>query len=612
MQLMTDLVGRTLSGRYRLAARLSGGHLGDVYTAGDTLLSRPVAVKVLPHSLSVDESVADRFREEAKAAARLNHPNAVTVLDWGADAGTFYMVMEPIPTTDLRDLLVARGSLAPAQAAELIAQVCDALSAAHRAGLVHRSLKPENILIADGGAKVTDFAFASVAPREDPSSSGMTTTHRYISPEQALGFDASPTSDVWAAGAILCEMLTGRPPLQGAGADLIEKRSHEEPLAPSSFDSSIPGDLDDVVMKACALDPAARFHDASDMAHALRRAGARSLPEAPSIETLVEDISTEFEVVPSDAGPFVKERNPTGHGEPKLRLRFGRILVAMLVIAALVFGGFSAAEFLLAPVTIGVPDTVGLELSDARAEAADEGFGLQVDRVLDLEEPEGVVVGQTPAQGELEEGGTLQLMVSDGQPSIRVPSIEGTSAPLARARVRASGFEIGQVLTRHSSAVRRGDVLKQLPDKGQHDWGSKVHLVISKGPPPVEVPKLEKTLAVFAVKKLKKAGLDVKQTHVYSESVEAGLVISTKPAAGKTLKKGSKIEVVVSLGPELQRVTLPDLRNERVNAAVGELAGLGLQADVVESCKKAKRVVDTEPIAGTTVTENDVITLLVC
>ncbi|MDQ4143398.1 MAG: PASTA domain-containing protein, partial [Actinomycetota bacterium] len=548
----------------------------------------------------------------AKSAARLSHPNAVTVFDWGADAGTFYIVMESIPTTDLRDLLVANGALAPAQAAVLIAQVCDALAAAHKIGLVHRSLRPENILISkDGNAKVADFGIGAGVPREDPSSSGMTTAVRYIAPEQALGFEASVTSDIWTAGAILSEMLTGRPPLQGAGPDLLDLRAHEEPVPPSRFDHSIPVDLDDVVLKACALDPAERFYDASDMAHALRRAGARSLPEAPPVESLVEDISTEFEVVPGP-GTFVKEQPSGRHSKPRLRLRLGRIFVTLLVLTGLVLGGVAGANFLLAPVMVEVPKTVGMELPEARAEVRGDGLGLEVERVLDIEEPKGVVLKQTPATGELEEGDALEVLVSAGPPKLRIPTVEGESATLARARIRASKFEVGRVLRRYSSIVDRGDILKQLPDKGKHEWGSKVHLVISKGPPPVELPKVEGTPVGSAMKRLRRAGLRPHRVDVYSDTLDAGLVISTRPRAGRTVKKGSSVEVVASIGPEFEEVTVPDVRNQRVDDAVAELAALGLQSQAVGSCKRSKRVVDTDPAAGAVLRENETVTLLVC
>ncbi len=336
------------------------------------------------------------------------------------------------------------------------------------------------------------------------------------------------------------------------------------------------------------------------------------MPEAPPIGALVEDISTEFDVVPSEPEVFAKERVPKKPSKPKLKLRVGRILVTLLVLAGLALGGWQAAEFLLAPVTVPVADMIGMELADARREARANELEVEVERVLDLKAPAGEVVAQSPDGGELEEGATLSLVVSDGQPRIRVPSMKGEPASLARARITASGFEIGRVVRRYSSPVPRGDVVRQLPGKGKHDWGSKVHLVVSKGPPPVDIPQLEGELGVFAVKRLERAGLRVEQIDVYSETVDAGLVISTKPAGGKTVKKGSRIEVVVSLGPEFEKVTLPDLRGERVDSAVAELSSLGLQADVVGSCKKSKRVVESDPVGGTTVTENDVITLFTC
>ncbi|HEX2196679.1 MAG TPA: protein kinase, partial [Actinomycetota bacterium] len=222
MRLMRDLVGETLSDRYRLVARVAGGGMGEVYRGHDVLLDRPVAVKILQPSLAADPDLVDRFKDEARAAARLTHPNIVAVHDWGAaDDHTYYMVMEFVAGTDLRDLLVSRGCLAPAQAAEIMACVCDALAAAHAAGVVHRDVKPENVLIArNGRVKVADFGIAAVADADRTMpGGGIPGTLRYLSPEQAAGREASPASDVWAAGAVLSELLTGRPPQQGSGAD---------------------------------------------------------------------------------------------------------------------------------------------------------------------------------------------------------------------------------------------------------------------------------------------------------------------------------------------------------------------------------------------------------
>src|ERR687896_1750975 len=235
MRRLRDLVGQTLSGRCRLVTRLAGGGMGEVFRGQDLLLDRTVAVKVLQPSLAADPDLVELFKAEARAAARLTHPNVVAVYDWGFDdERTYYMVMEYVPGTDVRDVLVGRGFVAPIQAAEIVACLCDALGAAHAGGLVHRDVKPENVLIArDGTVKVADFGIAVVVDADHTvPGGGVPGTLRYLSPEQAQGHEATWASDVWAAGAVLAELLTGQPPLQGAGADLLHRRAGEETPPP--------------------------------------------------------------------------------------------------------------------------------------------------------------------------------------------------------------------------------------------------------------------------------------------------------------------------------------------------------------------------------------------
>jgi serine/threonine protein kinase len=212
MRVLRDLVGQTLSGRYRLVTRLAGGGMGEVFRGQDLLLDRAVAVKVLQPSLAADPDLVERFKQEARLAARLNHPNIVSIHDWGAeDDSTYYMVMEFVPGTDLRDVLILRQSLEVGQALEILASVCDALATAHRAGLIHRDIKPENILIGrEGDVKVADFGIAVVADAEVTSpGSTIPGTLRYLSPEQLNGGVPGPASDLWAAGAVLFECLKG-------------------------------------------------------------------------------------------------------------------------------------------------------------------------------------------------------------------------------------------------------------------------------------------------------------------------------------------------------------------------------------------------------------------
>jgi serine/threonine-protein kinase len=257
VRLARDLVGATFSDRYRLIARIAGGGMGEVYRGHDMLLDRYVAVKILQPTLAGNPEFVDRFKQEARAAARLLHPNVVAVYDYGSeDERTNYIVMEYVAGTDLRDLLVGRGALQSSQAAEIMSAVCDALAAAHEVELVHRDVKPENVLLSrTGTVKVADFGIAVVADAERTAPGGVPGTLRYLSPEQAAGLPATAASDIWAAGALLAECLTGIPPSQGSGPELMARRAQEDPIPPSEFDPEIHSDLDRIVVRACARDP---------------------------------------------------------------------------------------------------------------------------------------------------------------------------------------------------------------------------------------------------------------------------------------------------------------------------------------------------------------------
>jgi eukaryotic-like serine/threonine-protein kinase len=608
MKLSTDLVGRTLGERYRLDARRAAGASGDAYDAHDVLLQRDVVVKVAEDD-GADPDTWSAWKMVAQASARLSHPNVVRVHDWGIEDGFVYLVTDPVTGTDVRDLLVAKGSVEPLQAAEIIACVCDALVASHSLGLIHHDIRPENILITDAGeVKVTDFGVAPVARELYSISSGMASGIRYMSPEEASGHPPTASSDIWAAGAVLAEMLTGKPPHQGSGAELMARRAAEHILPPSLIEARVPKELDEIVLKACALDPADRFTDASHMAHALRRASVRSLPDAPEVEQLVDEVTGEIYLV--DIEDEREMRASKTRRKRTRRVRLGRLALLMFLLLALVAGGITGFRAFLAPDIIDVPPLSGMTLMDARAQALD--FDVAVSgRKHHASIPRGAVISQDPESGEAEEGSSINVIVSLGPPPVRVPDVEGRPKAKAIAVIEAKDLTVGKTLYRYAP-LPAGKVVRQLPGGGKVEVGSEVHLVISKGPTPVELPAIAGAPTADATEVLSEMGLRAKVQEIYSEDAEEGLVVYTEPEAGSTVVRGDSIEVYVSAGPRFEDVTLPDVRNMSTEQATAKLGTTGLRATIVRSCGGGNLVVDTSPVAGSTLKQNDPVTLFVC
>ncbi|MDQ3876840.1 MAG: PASTA domain-containing protein [Actinomycetota bacterium] len=608
---MRDLVDETFANRYRLIARVAGGGMGEVYRGHDLLLDRPVAVKVLQPSLAVDPELVARFKAEARAAARLTHPNVVAVYDWGAeDEHTYYMVMEYVAGTDLRDLLVMRGCIEPAHAVEIMASVCDALAAAHAVGLIHRDVKPENVLIdRHGKVKVADFGIAIVAGNDVTMPGGtIPGTLRYIAPEQAQGRETSPSTDVWAAGAVLSELLTGRPPLQGSGAEMLRRRAEEPLAAPSESMDNIPPDLDAVVAKACALDPADRYRDASEMGAALRRVAVRSMPDTPPVTSLLDDVTSEIRLTDMQETAFAPRSS-----RPYRKLRLGRLLVTAILLAVLIAGGAKAIGSIFGPHPVKVPTVVGISKQRALRVAEARGLRLTVThRMSSLVAPRGRIIGQSPETGELDQGSKLGVIVSSGKPLAHIPDVIGYGQSQAQVVLRAAQLEPGQV-TQKYSAKPEGQVVALSPASGKLPWGATVDLVISRGPRPIGVPDVAGLTVDKAKKQLKGQGFTVTVSSDFSNSVLVGHVIATTPAAGSQAPQGSAITLVVSQGPRYKELTMPDVRNLSVAEARAKLESLNLVVRVVQSCGGSGSVVtETDPIAGSPVREHTRVALFVC
>ncbi len=611
MKVLRDLVGMTLSNRYRLISRIAGGGMGDVYRGHDLLLDRKVAIKVLQPSLARDPELVQRFKQEARSAARLNHPNVVQVHDWGSESDdTYYMVMEYVSGKDLRDVLVGRGPLAPARAAEIVACICDALHASHQMGLVHRDVKPENVLIArDGVVKVTDFGIAALADAERSQPGGtILGTLRYLSPEQAAGEEATAASDLWAAGAVLFELLVGSALQGGSGADLLRRRALEAPEAPSRYSPSVPAEMDAIVLKACSLDPRMRFANAAEMARALRTLAPQEEPD----EDLLVDLTGEVRLPDMQPTSFVARGDLKRQKKGRVRSRFRKLALLVVLLVALAAGGVQAGQAIFGPKEVRVPPVTGLTLADATARAESVGFKLEVTgEERDPQVPAGSVLDQTPADGLLLEGRPISVVVSAGLPLSKVPSLKGMGLDEALAELRAKNLTKGSVNEQFSRTVKVGTVIGQDPRKGRVEWGTKVYIVISKGPRSVGVPEVSGLSADKAEAVLRQAGFVAARVDSFSDEVPLGKVIYTTPGEGAVAPEGSEIQLFVSTGPEFKELTLPDVRGMAVDEAKSLMRGKGLAVSVQQSCP-GSTVVDTVPSAGSTVKESSEVALFIC
>ncbi|MEA2509461.1 MAG: eukaryotic-like serine/threonine-protein kinase [Actinomycetota bacterium] len=611
-RLMVDLVGEVFSDRYSLVSRIAGGGMGDVYRAHDLLLDRPVAVKVLQPSLAADPDFVARFRAEARAAARLTHPNVVGVYDWGS-AGelTYYMVMEYVPGKDLREVLAARGPLHPPQAVQVMAAVCDALEAAHSGGLVHRDVKPENILIErTGRVKVADFGIALALDADRTLPGGVISgTLRYLSPEQAEGEQATPASDIWAAGAVLCELLTGRQPYAGSPADLLRRRAVEPPELPSEIDPELGDRADDVVLRACAVDPADRFATAGDMAEALR-ATAGAWSEASPLRMLVDQDDADIHLPETASTPIVDLRE---RARRPGRSWAWKIAGLALVLLALGVGAFKLHQQLTKPTFVAVPRVVGVSTSKAMRTAAAAGLHAFISgSEPDYSIPKGDVVTQLPEGGKLLEGSRVRLIVSSGLPRFKVPTVQGGRLDGARSLLATVGMTVGTITHRYSDQPP-GTVMAQRPSSGVLAWGSSVDLVLSRGPKPTSIPQVTGLTEAKAVRQLKAGGFKVTKTVEFSDSVAKGTVIGTAPASTTMAPAGSAVDLMISKGPRYKLVTVPDVRTMSIASARNRLEALGLLVQVVQSCGGHGTIVqETDPIPGSVVRQNTQVALFVC
>lgn len=592
-----------LGGRYRLGPLIGHGGMADVFSAEDTLLGRDVAVKMMRADMARDAGFVERFRREALNAAKLNHPAIVSVFDTGATPGAVgevpYIVMELVRGENLRDLVRREGPLAPTRAAGILAEVCDALHFSHAEGIVHRDIKPANIMItATGAVKVMDFGIARALgdATNMTQTSAVIGTAQYLSPEQARGRAADGRSDIYAAGCVLYEALTGRPPFTGENSLAVAYQHVQDP--PESPSLLLPGlgaaeatAVDAITLTALAKDPADRYDTAALMAEDLRRLGRGEVPLAaahhipPHAARGDDAATTEFApqrpAAPAPAQPAAPRR--ARRAAPAKRRLWP--VVALLAVLALVGGG-GALWVLGGPgdasgdsaATVTVPDVAGKGAAEAERILAAADLEVIREDVADPEVPRSRVIGTDPGpRAAVPAGSPVTMRVSAGPEAIRVPDVVELTAEAARRKLTAAGLKVDTVVEEEpSDTVPAGAVVAQEPKAGRKvSKGTTARLTVSTGKAESTVPDVTGQDLDGARATLEDAGFRVVVVEV--DSVEpAGRVLSTDNA-GARQEEGSEVRIRVSRGNQMR---MPYLMGKTAEQAESELRAAGFTGEI--------------------------------
>ena len=622
---MADDEPRVLGNRYEITKAIARGGMARVYLARDRSLDRPVAVKELVPEFAADESFVERFRREAQAAANLTHPNIVGVYDWGTQDNTYFIIMEYVDGPVLSKVLRDEGPLHPRRAAELASEVAAALGFAHSRGVVHRDVKPGNVILTSSGqAKVTDFGIARAmsAPEENLTQAGSVMgTATYFSPEQAQGLQVDQRSDLYSLGVVLFEMVTGRTPFTGETPLAIAyKHVQDQPPAPSTLVSGLPAGLEAVIMKLLRKRPEDRYANAEDLRADLRRFlnGQATLAEqerAAAVGTPTSAVAaTGAAVAAADPAPVAEpDPEPVDEEQSRTGMYLG-ILVVLLVILAGVLFWF--ARSLGDGGKVQVPAVIGLTKDEATSQLNELGF-----KVLATEEPSdtieaGRVLSQNPGPGsKTDKAATVKIAVSTGVEKIDVPDVVGKTQEEAVNALTAAGLKT-KVTTAEDPNAAEGTVATQQPGAGEKVLkDAEITITVSKGKGEEIVPDVEGQALAAAQQALQDAGFRIGgPKKVASSTVPAGDVISTDPAGGSSVKKGSVVTITVSTG--VQQVTVPSVIGQQEATATNSLSAKGFDVNVVTTpvtaaSGKVGRVTAQTPAGGGTAASGSTVTITV-
>jgi eukaryotic-like serine/threonine-protein kinase len=550
---MTQPKKRVLANRYEIDAVLGQGGMAKVFKGTDRVLGRTVAVKVLSPQFAGDHQFVSRFRREAQAAAALNHPNIVSVFDTGDQGDVHFIVMEYVEGRTLRDAIRQEGPILPERAVEITEEVARALAAAHEAGLVHRDVKPGNIMLTSDGsdAKVMDFGIARTTTGDTlTQTAAVLGTASYLSPEQAQGQPVDARTDIYSLGCVLYEMLTGRPPFTGdSPVSIAYKHVKENPVPPSRLNDDVTQSLEAVVMKMLAKNPTNRYQTAAELLEDLERVRQGLPPLATPV--LPGDTTEMLTREEADRTAVMTGVPPEEEGR-----RRRTWLVVLGVILALALLGL-AAYFLVQALTseeaaaVRVPEVVGRTENEATELLEERGFDVDTQRQNTDRAPQGEVFRQEPGAGtQAEEGSEVTIFVSRGERQVQVPGVVGLSEDEARDAISAEGLRVGSVSSEESE-VEVGIVIAQDPAAGTDvDPESSVDLTVSSGPGTVLVPDVICQDLDSAQSEIEGAGLEFDVIgDTFSLECEPGTVATQNPGGGASAEPGSTVRVRESLGP---------------------------------------------------------------
>ena len=640
--------GIFLGNRYEVIEKIGAGGMADVYRGRDTMLNRYVAIKVLKKEFREDATFVKKFRSEAQAAAGLLNPNIVNVYDVGEDRGLYYMVMELVEGITLKEYIDRKKRLSAREVISIAIQMCSGIEEAHKHHIIHRDIKPQNIIISnDGKVKVTDFGIARMVTSTTTTTVAMGSVH-YTSPEQGRGGYSDEKSDIYSIGITLYEMVTGQVPFNGdTTVEVAMKHLQEEITPPSELVPDIPYSLEQIILKCTQKNAERRYSDVDELIQDLKHSLVD--PEGDFVQIVpvgnadtviiteddLDDIRSSYgdDDEDDDYGEDDEDydEDEDDHDSDEVNPRMNKVIKIMTIVVAVIiilvlalvigraaglfrFGG-SGTQQEEDSGQVEVPDVVGMTLDDAKKELNDAGLGWKIGKQEESAQyDKGYVMGQDPEDGEKVKKNTqITLDVSTGkaEEQVEVPNVVGQDEADAQKTLEDAGFKVES--TAVYSSQPQGEVVATTPEAGtQAAKGSTVTIQVSKGEEKVSVPDVRGTDENTAKNTLSGAGLNVTVTTDYSDSVAQGNVISQDPSGGTKVDAGTNVNIVVSLGS--RPVSVPSVVGVSESNARQLIASAGLSVGTVtyrEDSAPAGQVISCDPGVGTSVSRGTTVNLVV-